>query len=91
MRFYLLLIIHLLSIGSVFAREFNYLHYDRKHGLAGAIVYSVAEDKDGFLWFGTENGISRFDGTHFQKFTTADGLPDNEVLRSFVDSRNASL
>jgi ligand-binding sensor domain-containing protein len=58
MRFYLLLIIHLLSIGSVFAREFNYLHYDRKHGLEGAIVYCAAEDKDGFLWFGTENGIA---------------------------------
>jgi hypothetical protein len=88
MRFYLLAFFSLFAMGMVSAQEFSYLHYNRKDGLAGSIVYCAAEDKDGFLWFGTENGVSRFDGTQFQNFTTADGLPDNEVLRLFVDSRN---
>jgi hypothetical protein len=88
MRFYLPVFLSLFAIGIVSAQEFSYLHYDRKDGLAGSIVYCAVEDKDGFLWFGTENGVSRFDGTHFQNFTIADGLPDNEVLRLFVDSRN---
>src|SRR5215831_14677590 len=70
------------------AQEYSYSHYDTKDGLAGSTVYCGAQDKDGFLWFGTETGLSRFDGTHFQNFTTADGLPDNEILRLFVDSKN---
>src|SRR5215831_9885537 len=70
------------------AQEYSYSHYDTKDGLAGSTVYCGAQDKDGFLWFGTETGLSRFDGTHFQDFTTADGLPDNEIVRLFVDSKN---
>src|SRR5438128_408621 len=69
-------------------QDFNYVHYDVKDGLAGSVVYCAAEDREGFLWFGTETGLSRFDGTHFKNFTTADGLPDNEVLKLFVDSKN---
>lgn len=52
------------------------------------MVYDGAEDKDGFLWFATETGISRFDGTNFRNFTKADGLPDNEITRIFADSKN---
>src|SRR5450631_691588 len=48
----------------------------------------MAQDKDGFIWFATETGLSRFDGTHFRNFTTSDGLPDNEILNMFVDSKN---
>jgi ligand-binding sensor domain-containing protein len=72
---------------AVHGQEYSYAHYDVKDGLAGSVVYCGAEDKDGFLWFGTESGLSRFDGTRFRNFTTADGLPDNEILRLFVDSK----
>jgi hypothetical protein len=48
----------------------------------------MCQDKDGFMWFATENGLSRFDGTHFKNFTVKDGLPDNEVLQVFADSKN---
>jgi len=48
----------------------------------------MAQDKDGFIWMGTETGLSRFDGTRFKNFTTSDGLPDNEIIKLFVDSKN---
>jgi hypothetical protein len=69
-------------------QEFSYTQYNVKDGLAGSVVYAAAEDKEGFLWFGTESGLSRFDGTHFRNFTMTDGLPDNEIIKLFVDSRN---
>jgi ligand-binding sensor domain-containing protein len=72
---------------SAFAQEFSYTHYDITEGLAGSIVYCITQDKDGFIWVGTETGVSRFDGTHFINFTTTDGLPDIEVLQIFGDSR----
>lgn len=78
----------LLTVTAARSQEYSYARYDVKDGLAGSVVYCATEDKDGFLWFGTETGLSRFDGTHFQNFTTADGLPDNEILYLFTDSKN---
>jgi len=69
------------------SQELSYTHYDTKDGLAGSTVYCATLDKDGFLWFGTETGLSRFDGTHFKNFTTRDGLPDNEIIKLFTDSK----
>lgn len=47
----------------------------------------MCQDADGFMWFATETGLSRYDGTHFQNFDTKDGLPDNEVLKIFADRK----
>lgn len=47
----------------------------------------MCQDKAGFLWFATETGLSRYDGREFKNFTVKDGLPDNEVLRVYADSR----
>src|SRR5579872_2976059 len=70
------------------SQGYSYTHYDLSDGLAGSTVYSIAQDKDGFIWASTETGVSRFDGVHFQNFTTKDGLPDVEILRLFGDSRD---
>ena len=77
----------LLLPASSFSQEYSYAHYDIGEGLAGSTVYCITQDKDGFIWVGTETGVSRFDGTHFLNFTTADGLPDIEVLNMFGDSK----
>jgi sensor histidine kinase YesM len=78
----------LFFVSDIFSQEYNYTHYDVKDGLAGSTVYSIVQDKEGFLWYGTETGLSRFDGTHFKNFYTTDGLPDNEIIKLFVDSKN---
>jgi ligand-binding sensor domain-containing protein len=50
-----------------------------KEGLAGNIVYSMAEDSRGVLWFGTNKGLSRWDGKTFRNLGMAQGLLDNNV------------
>jgi ligand-binding sensor domain-containing protein len=47
----------------------------------------MCQDKDGFIWFATEAGLSRFDGTRFKNFTTADGLPEVEILKLYADHK----
>lgn len=84
LTFYFLLVLPY----SAHSQEYSYTHYDIPDGLAGSTVYCITQDKDGFLWMGTESGVSRFDGTHFRNFTTRDGLPDLEVLEMFADSHN---
>ena len=46
----------------------------------------MCQDKLGFIWFATNNGLTRFDGKNFKNFTVNDGLPDNEVIRIYADS-----
>ena len=69
------------------AQQLSYIHYDTKDGLAGSTVYDVCQDNQGFIWFATETGLSRFDGKYFKNYTVNDGLPDNEILKVFADSR----
>ncbi len=69
------------------AQDYSYVHYNTKDGLAGSTIYDMCQDKDGFMWFATEAGLSRFDGTRFRNFTTADGLPEVEILKLYADHK----
>src|SRR6185503_950045 len=69
------------------AQSYSSVHYDTKDGLPSSTVYDIKQDKDGFIWFGTENGLCRFDGKNFKTFTTKDGLPDNSILRVHGDNQ----
>ncbi|MHB1178596.1 MAG: ligand-binding sensor domain-containing protein, partial [Daejeonella sp.] len=62
------------------AQQLKYTAFTVSDGLPSNNVYRCVEDKSGFLWVGTDNGIARFDGKRFQSFTTSHGLPDNDVL-----------
>ncbi|MBS1663147.1 MAG: histidine kinase [Bacteroidetes bacterium] len=87
MKFTSQLVLYLLILFySAFSQEYSYTHYDISEGLAGSTVYCITQDKDGFIWTGTETGVSRFDGTHFRNFTARDGLSDVEILEMFGDS-----
>ncbi|TCD08459.1 transcriptional regulator [Pedobacter frigidisoli] len=45
-------------------------HFTTTEGLANNRVMSVYEDKAGIIWFGTGDGISRYDGKSFRNFTS---------------------
>jgi two-component sensor histidine kinase/ligand-binding sensor domain-containing protein len=58
-------------------------------GLAGRYVSCAVEDKDGFMWFGTSNGLSRYDGNSFKTFTKQNfGLITNEIAALIIDEDN---
>ena len=54
-------------------------NYTKDNGLAGNIVYCVAQDSNGDFWFGTNDGLSHFDGANWETVTRANGLLDNSV------------
>jgi ligand-binding sensor domain-containing protein len=72
---------------ALFAQTPAYLHYGVEDGLSSTMVYCMFQDHKGFMWFGTNNGLSRFDGNRFKIFGIEDGLPDPEVLNLFEDSQ----
>lgn len=48
-------------------------------GLAGDIVFAVAQDENGVFWFGTNKGLSRYDGHTWHNYTSKEGLPGDAV------------
>ena len=65
--------------------------YDITDGLAGMFVWSILQDREGYLWFGTmDQGVCRYDGESFTTFTTQDGLGHNDV-RAMLQDREGRL
>ena len=59
--------------------------YGVPEGLAHSYVYSMLQDQDGTLWFGTRGGVSRYDGQTFTNFTTKDGLPHDHITSIILE------
>lgn len=67
--------------------QVNYKNLTRAHGLSSDNVYFSLCDSKGLMWFGTDNGVCRYDGAEFKIFDIDDGITDNEVFRIFEDSK----
>lgn len=46
-------------------KEYNFINFSSKNGLASNTVNVIVKDKYGFMWFGTEDGLNKFDGHNF--------------------------
>ncbi len=56
-------------------------------GLASNTVLTVFKDSRSNIWFGTIDGLTRYDGENFQTFTTEDGLAGNTIGFIFEDQQ----
>jgi ligand-binding sensor domain-containing protein len=79
------LILFFYSSLAAFAQLEPVRNFSVKEGLPSGVVYDCLEDKQGFMWFATAAGLTRFDGFNFKVFTTEDGLTNNEVLQIALD------
>ena len=61
-----------------------------KPGLRGNSVASLHSDSNGVLWVGTEAGVSRFDGTNWANYASADGLARGIVI-AITEARDGSM
>jgi signal transduction histidine kinase/ligand-binding sensor domain-containing protein len=66
-------------------QSFTIYNYSVPDGLASSEVYDIFQDSHGFLWFATDNGVTKFDGSQFQNFQVKDGLTDPVVFSFFED------
>lgn len=61
----------------------RFQHLSRTDGLSQAYVYAITQDRRGYMWFGTQGGLNRFDGREFKVFRSnpleSGSLPHNTV------------
>jgi signal transduction histidine kinase len=83
----LLSVVNVFSALTVFSQVHTTYHFSVPEGLPSSEVYEVYQDKKGFLWFASDNGVARYDGQEFRTFDMQDGLPDPVVFGFFEDAK----
>lgn len=61
------------------AQTYNFSNYGVKDGLIQSNINDVLQDKNGFIWFATDGGLSKFDGKNFTNYSTYDGLSETAI------------
>ncbi|MBL8189534.1 MAG: hypothetical protein JNK38_16105, partial [Acidobacteria bacterium] len=87
--FVLLFSLGLVGLGLVSAEQPPIKTYSANQGLVHDRIFRIMRDSHGFLWFGTNDGLSRFDGQNFVNYTTADGLIHTRI-EDIVESRDGT-
>lgn len=82
----------LLFISSTYASQpYYFSHYQVENGLSNNAVLSIIQDHLGFMWFGTRDGLNRFDGLTFKIFrsdsTNKKSLGSNAINCLYEDGK----
>jgi two-component system cell cycle sensor histidine kinase/response regulator CckA len=84
----------MLSLGFAFAavaQEYSFRLYGKTEGLKNLVVLSLAQDRDGYIWAGTEGGLYRYDGTRFRLAGAAEGLPCSTETHGLFTAADGAL
>ncbi len=76
---------------NLFAQEYSFINFGVKEGLAQSQVTDICQDNYGYLWVGTQSGLSRFDGKMFTNYSKIDGLIDNTVQKLYFSPEKNRL
>lgn len=74
-------------IQNLFGQTYQFKKYGIEEGLSHPFVYTINEDKDGFIWIGTGEGLCRYDGYNFRVSEIDDSLTNGFVTSSYLDNK----
>lgn len=93
-KYWMLLMCCVCAVSITRSQSYYFKNYQVNNGLSSNSVTCIAQDKKGFLWFGTRNGLDRFDGHTFRIFQynalDSTSIGSNSIL-SLVEDRNEKL
>jgi diguanylate cyclase (GGDEF)-like protein len=61
--------------GAARAQQYAFQYLGVEQGLTNLAVKTLFQDRTGFIWVGTENGVFRYEGIRFREFGQEQGLP----------------
>src|SRR5580704_4050213 len=62
-----------------YAQKYNFQTFTQADGLTDLTVCCFLQDRTGFLWIGTNNGLFRYDGHRFRRSRVESGLSSASV------------
>src|SRR5581483_1871402 len=71
------------------AQRYTFQIYGQLDGLNNLSPTALAQDRSGFLWVGTQNGVFRYDGSRFERITA--GLSSSRVASLYEDQNGSIL
>lgn len=84
-KFFLFLSLSIFSINFSNAQEYYFKHFQVEEGLSNNTVLTSIQDNDGFMWFGTKDGLNRFDGYRFKTYRS-NGDPIHSLGSNYIQS-----
>lgn len=69
---------------------YNFYHLFLENGLSDARITDIVQDKYGFMWFATANGLNRFDGYTIKTYYSGkknNGLPSNNIISLYASKK----
>ena len=72
------------SLSSRVKNIFNFEHFTTRQGLSQNSIYTILQDTKGFLWFGTQDGLNRFNGYEFTVFRH-NSFDSTSICHSFIN------
>lgn len=91
LRFVLILLLVIASLKGKAQKEYFFWQYTSQNGLISSNVNCITQDSDGFLWIGTNLGLSKFDGSSFTNYNAFDNLTTNEIKEILLLDNNSLL
>lgn len=94
MCFLVLYVLGKLLYPSLPAKELTFRHLSIRDGLSQSIVNCILQDRNGFMWFGTYNGLNKYDGRRFTIYQNSDrnsGSLSHNNVHSLYEDRDGVL
>lgn len=77
---------------SLLAQDYHFKQISLAEGLSQSSINAIGQDKNGFLWFGTQDGLNRFDGNEFMIYKNipfdSSSLAENFITAISIDTNN---
>ncbi len=82
----LIFIFIVLTVPRLFAQIMIHKTLTVEDGLVQSNINAILEDRNGYLWFATMDGVSRWDGINFTNFQTHNGLTASQIYDIYEDN-----
>ncbi len=94
---YIIILLFTVTNTLLFSQKESDFHFKKiqvDEGLSENAVYSILQDSKGFMWFGTKDGLNRFDGNSFRVFRRNAKKPNsigNNFIRCIIEGNDQNL
>ena len=90
----ILYLLFILSLHSIWANNKKYVQITNSSGLSNSAINCVLQDSSKIMWFGTWDGLNRFDGKNFTVFKPEPGnnqTISNNIIRNILEQRKGII